>query len=460
MDNNINIDDDFNIDVDYIKKLSEKYKHVDHPLFMDELPKNLEENEDLEALYKIITSEDNPLILAQDYKEVGNDYFKDGIKYYDDAVISYNKGIDILNNYLKSLDVQNKNNNRSNNNKSNNNNNNNKNNNNNNNKNNNSNNNNNNCDVICTNLFHSNNINNKTKDDVFKQDVKEINNTESTGNIKNNDILKNDKNKNIKIDINDVKILLSDLYCNRAIIHYKKKKYIKCLDDCKNSFSFNNKKYKSLYFGILSCNNMEMYHDACKYINKFDELLKNIQDIESYINIQEYEKLKKDIFEKYEDYLRRKKKAQDERKKIEEQEKKKINQIENILKKRNIQTLPNVYDNNNNIIPVLYLDENMYIHFTVFLIYYEFNIIETILDFAESQCIMDYYDIIKKRRDNQILYCYIEFPNDTFYMINNYFYMCDIMNKIKKFTHILSIHIIENDVANINFKINKNITYL
>ncbi|KOB62946.1 hypothetical protein PFHG_04705 [Plasmodium falciparum HB3] len=421
MDNNINIDDDFNIDVDYIKKLSEKYKHVDHPLFMDELPKNLEENEDLEALYKIITSEDNPLILAHDYKEVGNDYFKDGIKYYDDAVISYNKGIDILNNYLKSLDIQNKNNSRSNNNKS----------------------------IYYTTPHHIIIY-------IHTTTIYIIYIVMACVQI----FFINDKNKNIKIDINDVKVLLSDLYCNRAIIHYKKKRYIKCLDDCKNSFSFNNKKYKSLYFGILSCNNMEMYHDACKYINKFDELLKNIQDIESYINVQEYEKLKKDIFEKYEHYLRRKKKAQDERKKIEEQEKKKINQIEDILKKRNIQTLPNVYDNNNNIIPVLYLDENMYIHFTVFLIYYEFNIIETILDFAESQCIMDYYDIIKKRRDNQILYCYIEFPDDTFFMINNYFYMCDIMNKIKRFTHILSIHIIENDVANINFKINKNITYL
>ncbi|SOV15403.1 conserved Plasmodium protein, unknown function [Plasmodium sp. gorilla clade G2] len=443
MDNNINIDEDFNIDVDYIKKLSEKYKHVDHPLFMDELPKNLEENEDLEALYKIITSEDNPLILAQDYKEVGNDYFKDGIKYFEDAVISYTKGIDILNNYLKSVDIQNK-----------------KNNNNNHNNNHNNHNNNNSGDVTCTYPCNSNNINNKTNGDVHKQNGEEINDVESNDKIKNKHLLKNDKNKNIKIDINEVKILLSDLYCNRAIIHYKKKRYIKCLDDCKNSFSFNNKKYKSLYFSILSSNNMEMYHDACKHINKFDELLKNIEGIESYINIQEYEKLKKDIFKKYEDYLRRKKKAQDERKKIEEQEKNKINQIQDILKKRNIQTLSNVYDNNNNIIPVLYLDDNMYIHFTVFLIYYEFNIIETILDFSESQCIMDYYDIIKKRPDNQILYCYIEFPDEIFYMINNYFYMCDIMNKIKMFTHILAIHIIENDVANMNFKINKNITYL
>ncbi|CRG99965.1 conserved Plasmodium protein, unknown function [Plasmodium relictum] len=424
------MDDDFNIDEDYIKKLSEKYKDVDHPLFMSELPKNIEENEDLEALYNLMISDENPLSLAKNYKEVGNDYFRDGVKYYEDAIISYNKGIGILHNYINSINSNNLKKNNHN-------------------------------HIINRNYKNHDQIKlieksnsgiystlNKDNNPLNEYDLKEKD-------CKSNFIMGNTENNTNK---NEAINLLSDMYCNKSVIHYKKKRYVKCLDDCKKALSLNNKKYKCLYFCILCSYHLELYADASNYIKMFDDLIKD-EEIRRLININDYEKLKKEILAKYEKFLNRKKIKDEERKIIIEKEKNIMNDINNILRKRHVTILENIY-NNNNITPVLYLDKNMYIHFTVFLIYFETNFIDTILDFAENTCIIDYSDIIKKNKKNELLFCYIEFPDDKFYFINNSSYMCDIINKIKLFTPIISIHIIENYDANKNFQCNKNIFFI
>ncbi|CRG96147.1 conserved Plasmodium protein, unknown function [Plasmodium gallinaceum] len=424
------MEEDFNIDEDYIKKLSEKYKNVDHPLFMSELPKNIEENEDLEALYNLMISDENPISLAKNYKEVGNDYFKDGVKYYEDAIISYNKGIDILNSYINSInnDKLKKQNNLN----------------------------------HVTNKKYNNdeqikliNENNCNNGCILDKDSNTMNEKKLKEECENNFITTNVSNNTNK---NEAINLLSDIYCNKSIIHYKKKRYVKCLDDCKKALSYNNKKYKCLYFCALCSYHMELYNDAYKYIKIFDDLIKD-ENIRSLININDYEKLKNQILEKYENFLHRKKIKEDEKKIIIEKQKNEMNKIENILRKRDITILENIY-NNDNITPVLYLDENRYIHFTVFLIYFETNFIDTILDFAENTRIIDYFDIIKKNKENELLFCYLEFPDDKFYFINKYSYICDIINKIKLFTPIISLHIIENADANNTFKSNKNIFFI
>ncbi|CXI45901.1 conserved Plasmodium protein, unknown function [Plasmodium berghei] len=420
------MEEDFNIDENYIKQLSEKYKNVEHPLFMDELPTNIEENEDLLALYNLIITDENELSLAKNYKEVGNDYFKDGIKYFEDAIISYTKGIDVLENYLKKREADQLKNKK----------------------------------LMNKSTNYSQNGSSKPNDSTSYKKNHEIgDNKNANENPHDTSLNLNSPKEEDIICIKDINNLLSDLYCNRGITHYKKKKYIKCLDDCKKAFSFNNKKYKSLYYSILCSYYIGIYNDAYEYVKVFDKLLQD-EDIKNTVNLKDYLNIKKEVTQKYEQFLERKKKNEQERKIMAKNEKNKITVIQDILKKRNIQLVENLYNDNNNIVPVFYLDENMYIHFTVFLIYIENNIIETILDFAENQCVMDYYSFIKKNKNTDILYCYIEFPDDKYYMINNDSYICDVINNIKLFSRIMAIHIIENEEANRFFKSNRNIVFL
>ncbi|SBS83372.1 conserved Plasmodium protein, unknown function [Plasmodium ovale] len=441
------MEEDFHIDEAYLKSLSEKYKDVDHPLFMDELPKDIGENEDLVALYNLMISDENELSLAKNYKEVGNDYYKDGLKYYDDALISYSKGIDVLNRYLVSSEEENRK-----------------------------------RKYIHQKEGKPQNVPNKrdnklnddtkggTNSNVIRssvyQDQANVTNEskhfsnegfgDTNGSYDDTPLNLNAPKEEAVINRKEVTNLLSDLYCNRAIIHFKKKRYVKCLDDCKKSFALNGNKYKSVYYSILCSYYLEIYTDSYKYVNLFDDLLKN-EDIKCFVNLTDYEKIKKEVLSKYEHYLEGKKKNEEERRRHDEMEKNKINIIEDILRKRNIQMIENVYNTNSNIIPVFYLDSNMYIHFTVFLIYMENNIIDTILDFAENNCIMDYYDIVKKNKESNVLFCYIELANDTHYMIDKFSYICDVINEIKLFSRILSIHIIESEEANRQFRLNKNV---
>ncbi|GAW80867.1 hypothetical protein, conserved [Plasmodium gonderi] len=442
------MEDDFNIDENYIKGLSEKYQNIDHPLFMDELPKNIEENEDLLALYNLMIDDENELSLAKNFKQVGNDYYKDGSKYYEDAIISYTKGIDILINYMS----------------------------------------NNNSDKHKNENIKAKSCNKGDRDDnqkehSYEEAKRKVQSLSSNGIgndkcissehvstvqqeeceikknscINGNNLFLNAQNELQELDENEIKNLLSDLYCNRAIVHYKKKRYVKCLCDCRKAYSYNKTKFKSIYYSILCSYHLEIYNDAYMYVKVFEDLTKEIE-VKNFMNLNDYKKIKNIIFEKYDNILKKKEIYQNEKKKVEENEKNIINLIEDILKKRHIKMVQNVYNENNNISPVFYIDSCMYIHFTVFLLYFEWGIMETIIDFAENNSIMDHYDIIKKNKKNQILFCYIEFPDDVFFMIHNCSYICDVLNKIKLFSRILPIHIIENEEANRQFKNDKNIS--
>lgn len=415
-------DDDFCFDEQYIKKLSEIYKNVEHPLFMSELPKNIEENKDLEALYNLMVADENSISLAQNYKTVGNEYFKDGPKHYEDAIISYTKGVDVLIEFLKELKKE-KNGKKETKHKD--------------------------CnEKDSTHTPVTWNLQNK----------KPINKTPNGTNSfeENDDIKKKNENNNSE---EKVKQLLADLYNNIAIVYLKKKKYIKCIDNCKKALSYNKKKFKCLYNCILCYYYMELFVDACKYINMFDVLIQNEEDVKSIVNLKEYEKLKSEIIKKYENILKNKKKEELERQIHLKQEQDTLNQIKTILEKRNVSFVESIY-NYNVVNPVLYIDSNLYIHFTFYLIYFEMNCIETILDFPENSTILDYYDIIKKNKNNEFLFCYLEFHNDQYFLINNSYYMCDIINMVQLFSPIMAMHITENEEANLLFQQRNNVIHL
>lgn len=411
-------DDDFCFDEQYIKKLSEKYKNVEHPLFMSELPKNIEENKDLEALYSLMVADENSISLAQNYKTVGNEYFKDGPKHYDDAIISYVKGVDMLIEFLKELKKE-KNGKKET------------------------------TDSDCNgkDITHSSvtlNLENKKPGNIKLNGSKNFEENDDTQ-------LKNENNIEEK-----VKHLLADLYNNIAIVYLKKKNYVKCIDNCKKALSYNKKKFKCLYNCILCYYYMELFADASKYINMFDRLIQNEEDIRSVVNLKEYEKLKTEIIKKYENILNTKKKEEREREIRLKKEQDTLNQIKTILEKRNVSFVQSIY-NNSVVNPVLYIDENLYIHFTFYLIYFEMNCIETILDFPENSTILDYYDIIKKNKNNEFLFCYLEFDNDQYFLINNSYYMCDIINMIHLFSPVMAMHITENEEAHLLFQQRNNV---
>ncbi|CAA9988115.1 conserved Plasmodium protein, unknown function [Plasmodium knowlesi strain H] len=441
------MEDDFHVDEEYIKQLSEKYKNAEHPLFMDELPANIEENEDLHALYNLMIDDEDELSLAKNFKQVGNDYYQDGTKYFEDAIISYTKGIDILTKYWEDKNLEKR-------------------------------------KAERGKLRNDSNSSptEGTKSNAQNVSSQRISNGvsiengestageeagkpavkgDSTSSRKGTEItvlngLHNEGGHRDDLRDNEIRGVLADLHCNRAIVHYKKKRYVKCLQDCRKAYAFNQTKFKSVYYSILCSYHLELYKDAHMYVNRFEDMTKSI-DLKNHINLNEYEKMKEIIFKKYEDILERKKVYQNEKRKAEENEKNVANLVQDILHKRNIQMVENVYQQGNNVIPVLYVDTSMYIHFTVFLLYFERAIMETIIDFAENQSIMDHYDIVKKNKNNHLLFCYIEFPYDVFFMIHSSSYICDVLNRAKLFSPILSIHIIENEEANRQFRSGKTI---
>ncbi|GAB66372.1 hypothetical protein PCYB_091580, partial [Plasmodium cynomolgi strain B] len=435
------MEDDFHVDEDYIKQLSEKYKNAEHPLFMDELPANIEENEDLHALYNLMIDDEDELSLAKNFKQVGNDYYKDGIKYFEDAIISYTKGIDILTKYWEDKNLEKRKaergkltNDR------------------------NSNAQNGNSKWISNGMGTANGETSAGKEAVKSED-KEDSSSDRKGaqisipnGLQNGDGHRDGHPDDLRDD--EIRGVLADLHCNRAIVHYKKKRYVKCLSDCRKAYAFNQTKFKSVYYSILCSYHLELYKDAHMYVNRFEDMTKSV-DLKNHINLNEYEKMKEIIFKKYDDILEKKKIYQNEKRKAEENEKNVTNLVQDILHKRNIQMVENVYQQTNNVIPVLYVDTAMYIHLTVFLLYFEWGVIETIVDFAENQSIMDHYDIVKKNKNSHLLFCYIEFPNDVFFMIHSSSYICDVLNRAKLFSPILSIHIIENEEANRQFRSGK-----
>ncbi|ANQ08371.1 Uncharacterized protein PCOAH_00024100 [Plasmodium coatneyi] len=441
------MEDDFHVDEEYIKQLSEKYKNAEHPLFMDELPANIEENEDLHALYNLMIDDEDELSLAKNFKQVGNDYYQDGTKYFEDAIISYTKGIDILTKYWENKNLEKRKAQRgklTHDSKS-----------------------------SAPGITNSNAQNVSSKwisngigtangeigagEEAVKSEVKEDSSSDRKGaeiSIQNEGNNRDGHSDGKRDD--EIRGVLADLHCNRAIVHYKKKRYVKCLQDCRKAYTFNQTKFKSVYYSILCSYHLELYKDAHMYVNLFEDMTKSV-DLKNHINLNEYEKMKEIIFKKYDDILERKKIDQNEKRKAEENEKNVANLVQDILHKRNIQMVENVYQQTNNVLPVLYVDSSMYIHFTVYLLYFEWGIIETIIDFAENQSIMDHYDIVKKNKNNHLLFCYIEFPDDVFFMINSSSYICDVLNRAKLFSPILSIHIIENEEANRQFRSGKTI---
>ncbi|EUD65554.1 hypothetical protein C922_04060 [Plasmodium inui San Antonio 1] len=447
------MEDDFHVDEDYIKHLSEKYKNAEHPLFMDELPANIEENEDLHALYNLMIDDEDELSLAKNFKQVGNDYYKDGMKYFEDAIISYTKGIDILTKHWEDKNLEKRNAQRGK-------------------RTNDSNSSTSERIKSDTQNVHSKWISNgigttngetSAREEAVKSEVKEDSSSDRKGaqiripnGLQNEDGHRDDLRNGHRDHLCDDEIrgVLADLHCNRAIVHYKKKRYVKCLCDCRKAYDFNKTKFKSVYYSILCSYHLELYKDAHMYVNRFEDMTKSI-DLKKHINLNEYEKIKKIIFKKYEDILKKNKIYQDEKRKAKEKEKNVANLVQEILHKRNIQMVENVYQQTNNVIPVLYVDTSMYIHLTVFLLYFEWGIIETIVDFAENQSIMDHYDIVKKNKNDDLLFCYVEFPDDVFFMFPSSSYICDVLNKAKLFSPILSIHIIENEEANRQFRSGK-----
>ncbi|KJP86420.1 hypothetical protein AK88_03973 [Plasmodium fragile] len=442
------MEDDFNVDENYIKQLSEKYKNAEHPLFMDELPANIEENEDLHALYNLMIDDEDELSLAKNFKQVGNDYYKDGTKYFEDAIISYTKGIDILTKYWEDKKLEKRKAERG-------------------------------SKLTNDSSSHppertksnTKNVDSKSisnaigtekgetshAEEAVKSEVKEDSSSDrKDAEISKPNVLQSESGKRNDLRDDEIKGVLADLHSNRAIVHYKKKRHVKCLEDCRKAYAFNQTKFKSVYYCILCSYHLELYKDAHMYVNQFEDMTKSIA-LKNHINLNEYEKMKEIIFKKYEDILKRKEIYENEKRKAEENEKNVTNLVQEILHKRNIQMVKNVFQQANNVIPVLYVDPSMYIHLTVFLLYFEWGIMETIIDFAENQSLMDHYDIVKKNKNNNLLFCYIEFPDDVFFMIHSSSYICDVLNRAKLFSPILSIHIIENEEANRQFRSGKTV---
>lgn len=416
------MEEDFHMDEQYIRQLSEKYKNVEHPLFMSELPPNIEDNKDLQALYSLMVSDESPISLAQNYKTVGNEYFQDGPKHYENAISSYTKGVEVLTDFLKNLKKENK-------------------------------------KEIEKGDEQNNHYCNENNVTSSSLNLKLLN--EQTVPKKTNELNNMEENSTEKkVDTEETaKQLLADLYSNIAIVHMKKKRYVKCIDNCKHALSYNNKKIKCVYNCILCSYYMELFSDAYKYINTFDTLIQKEEILKSSVNLKDYEKLKAEIVKKYENLQHKKKMEEIERNNKLEKEQNTLNQIKHILKKRNV-TFVEILYNNNATNPILYLDADSYIHFTCYLIYFEMNCIETILDFPENRTVLDYYDIIKKNKNNQYLYCYLEFPDDKYYLINNSYYMCDIINMIQLFSPVMAMHITENEEAHLLFQQRNNVIHL
>ncbi|KAK1444435.1 tetratricopeptide repeat protein 4 like protein [Babesia gibsoni] len=87
-------EDDYHIDADFLRKFTDQYGDVEHPLFMEEIPRDSSGNEDLEALQQLLAEGETRDSIAEKYKQVGNGYVQQGEYYYEAAISSYTNGIE------------------------------------------------------------------------------------------------------------------------------------------------------------------------------------------------------------------------------------------------------------------------------------------------------------------------------------------------------------------------------
>lgn len=72
-------DAEWNVDPENLKKLEEKYKDDEFPLFMESIPSNIEGNSHLEALQHILFKEQTAEERALSFKDQGNEHFQDSL---------------------------------------------------------------------------------------------------------------------------------------------------------------------------------------------------------------------------------------------------------------------------------------------------------------------------------------------------------------------------------------------
>lgn len=90
------VDDyDWELNPEILKEWNENPdKGCDHPLFMKEIPRNIDDNPDLVALQQLVFGEKTPEQIALQFKNVGNDFLADGKKRYKEAIQAYTKGLE------------------------------------------------------------------------------------------------------------------------------------------------------------------------------------------------------------------------------------------------------------------------------------------------------------------------------------------------------------------------------
>ncbi|PFH31686.1 tetratricopeptide repeat-containing protein [Besnoitia besnoiti] len=71
---------DWNVSPEYLQQLQEKYRHENFPLFMDELPSNLEDNPHLVALQQLAYEGETAKSVAEKLKQEGNNWLTIGAR--------------------------------------------------------------------------------------------------------------------------------------------------------------------------------------------------------------------------------------------------------------------------------------------------------------------------------------------------------------------------------------------
>ncbi|GFE53393.1 tetratricopeptide repeat-containing protein, putative [Babesia ovis] len=261
--------------------------------------------------------------------------------------------------------------------------------------------------------------------------------------------------KGIEAQAKDEK-LNAHLYLNRALVHLKKKDFVKCIDDCRQSIARDDKNVKAYYRAAMASFELELYKKALSFCIAYYDSVKaetqNDDDLPTILAAGSPDLL--NIYKRCVDKLRERDellaniKRREKREKMEELDN--IRSVLRLLSSCGIKLHKDIYE-----IPkmqrVVFYHENGCLHTSCLFIYDEHGISDYIENFDYSTTVGDQLDVMFPNTNDPKSFtrhnskCIYETSKGEFYEFGTNETLATVIYKTKVAYRVAPVHVVHKD---------------